>query len=158
MNIDSTNFDIDAFVEDTFKDDRVTTSYSKQDAKHRAKVNMLKREISDIGKQKIDLEKQIDSMQKKFDNLSTLKDRLMSENREMRNIKYANHDLNLEINRLREAFKIRNKAMDDLNVELSVANDMIDFAQRYIDYVKEYLPEGVKSPIEFYAEVRHEYK
>jgi hypothetical protein len=61
MNIDSTNFDIDAFVEDTFKDDRVTTSYSKQDAKLRAKVNVLKREVSDIGKQKDVLDKKLKS-------------------------------------------------------------------------------------------------
>ena len=158
MNIDSTNFDIDAFVEDTFKDDRVTTSYSKQDAKLRAKVNVLKREISDIGKQKDVLEKKLKSLQVKYDDVTSFKDSLMIENRKLRNLEYKNHQLQYDIKKLEKSIEHQEERTIHVRGELSVANDMINFAQRYIDYVKEYLPEGVKNPIEFYAEVRNDYK
>jgi predicted RNase H-like nuclease (RuvC/YqgF family) len=158
MNIDSTNFDIDAFVEDTFKDDRVTTSYSKQDAKLRARVNVLKREVSDIGKQKDALEKKLKSLQAKFDDVTTIKDSLMLENRKLRNLEYKNNELQFDIGKLNKELRNQEERMIHVRGELSVANDMINFAQRYIDYIKEYLPEDVKDPIKFYAEVRHEYK
>ena len=163
MNID--DFDIDAFVEDAFKDDRVATTYSKTDAKYRAQVSVLKREISDIGKQKVELEKKVDKMQRMIDEMRERRVSVKESEAKVRKLERLSRYLEDENVRLKknavhdqQTITSYSGEMRSLSDKLSTAESLLDITQKYINYVKDNLPEGTKTLFEFYGEIRHEYK